>query len=64
MMLRILLALLFFVVCLADDLETALVLVLDAMAMFPLDLFVVTVVTHVNQFGRLYFSHFNFNFIK
>lgn len=46
MMLRVLIALLFFVVCLADDLVYALVvLVLAVVAMVPSDLFVVTVVT-------------------
>jgi hypothetical protein len=50
MMLRVLIALLFFVVCLADDLVYALVvlvlvLVLAVMATVPSDLFVVTVVT-------------------
>jgi hypothetical protein len=46
MMLRVLIALLFFVVCLADDLVyTLVVLVLAVMATVPSDLFVVTVVT-------------------
>ena len=46
MMLRVLIALLFFVVCLADDLVYALVvLVLAVVVTVPSDLFVVTVVT-------------------
>ena len=47
MMLRVLIALLFFVVCLADSLVYALVVPVLAvvMAMVPSDLFVVTVVT-------------------
>ena len=47
MMLRVLIALLFFVVCLADDLVYALVVLVLAVVMVtvPSDLFVVTVVT-------------------